>query len=127
MNAIPEPVQPASLELVLADYIKAEGVEVAETYKPILAYVSNLASNQCIAETFHMFEWEKTCQAYLEPIMDAEKAAVVTKKFIFALARGTARPSGLQSPVAFAPPCVIKKKIPMYPFYSYDRRAYGNR
>ncbi|KAK7249183.1 ATPase [Aureococcus anophagefferens] len=82
MNAIPEPVQPASLELVLADYIKAEGVEVAETYKPILAYVSNLASNQCIAETFHMFEWEKTCQAYLEPIMDAEKAAVVTKKFM---------------------------------------------
>ncbi|KAH8073172.1 ATPase [Aureococcus anophagefferens] len=73
---------PASLELVLADYIKAEGVEVAETYKPILAYVSNLASNQCIAETFHMFEWEKTCQAYLEPIMDAEKAAVVTKKFM---------------------------------------------
>ena len=82
MNAIPEPVQPASLELVLADYIKAEGVEVAETYKPILAYVSNLASNQCLAETFHMFEWEKTCQAYLEPIMDAEKAAVVTKKFM---------------------------------------------
>ncbi|KAH8066622.1 ATPase [Aureococcus anophagefferens] len=76
MNAIPEPVQPASLELVLADYIKAEGVEVAETYKPILAYISNLASNQCLAETFHMFEWEKTCQAYLEPIMDAEKAAV---------------------------------------------------
>ena len=70
MNAIPEPVQPASLELVLADYIKAEGVEVAETYKPILAYVSNLA-----------------------------------------LARGTARPSGLQSPVAFAPPCVIKRKF----------------
>ncbi|KAK7249648.1 ATPase [Aureococcus anophagefferens] len=82
MNAIPEPVQPASLELVLADYIKAEGVEVAETYKPILAYISNLASNQCLAETFHMFEWEKTCQAYLEPIMDAEKAAVVTKKFM---------------------------------------------
>ena len=89
MNAIPEPVQPASLELVLADYIKAEGVEVAETYKPILAYVSNLASNQCIAETFHMFEWEKTCQAYLEPIMDAEKAAVVTKKFKWAKQDGT--------------------------------------
>ncbi|KAH8063993.1 ATPase [Aureococcus anophagefferens] len=47
MNAIPEPVQPASS-----------------------------SCNQCIAETFHMFEWEKTCQAYLEPIMDAEKAAV---------------------------------------------------
>ncbi|KAH8072422.1 ATPase [Aureococcus anophagefferens] len=81
MNAIPEPVQPASLELVLADYIKAEGVEVAETYKPILAYISNLASNQCLAETFHMFEWEDL-PAYLEPIMDAEKAAVVTKKFM---------------------------------------------
>ena len=82
MNAIAEPIQPATLEGVLAGFIKAEGVTVADEAKPILAYVAHLASNQCIAEAFHMFEWEKTCQCYLEPIMNVEKAAVVTKAFM---------------------------------------------
>ena len=57
--------------------------DVAAGFKPILAYVASLASNQCVAETFHMFEWEKTCKAYLTPILaDEEKCAAVTKKFM---------------------------------------------
>jgi len=85
MNAVAENIQPASLEALLAQTIADEAgvADVAEGFKPILAYVASLASNQCVAETFHMFEWEKTCKAYLAPIIaDEEKCAAVTKKFM---------------------------------------------
>ena len=71
----------ALLTSTLADEAGIDKVDAA--YQPILAYVSSLASNQCVAETFHMFEWEKTVQAYLEPIVaDVKKAGAVTKKFM---------------------------------------------
>ena len=84
MNSVAELVQPAALEALLATTIADEAgiADVAEGFKPILAYVANLASNQCVSETFHLFEWEKTCKAYLAPIMNEEQCANVTKKFM---------------------------------------------
>jgi len=85
MNAIADAIQPSALEALLTQTLADEAGlnDVAEGFKPILAYVASLASNQCVAETFHMFEWEKTCKAYLTPILaDEEKCAAVTKKFM---------------------------------------------
>ena len=85
MNAIADAIQPSALEALLTQTLADEAGlnDVAEGFKPILAYVASLASNQCVAETFHMFEWEKTCKAYLAPILaDEEKCAAVTKKFM---------------------------------------------
>jgi elongation factor 3 len=85
MNATAEFIQPKALEALLATTLADEaGVDsIAEGFKPILAYVSSLASNQCVAETFHMCEWEKTVQCYLEPIVaDVKKSAAATKKFM---------------------------------------------
>ena len=85
MNAVAENIQPASLEALLAQTIADEAgvADVAAGFKPILAYVASLASNQCVAETFHMFEWEKTCKAYLAPILaDEEKCAAVKSTLI---------------------------------------------
>ena len=82
MNTVAENITPVALEKCLTDLIKAESVEIPEPLTPILKYVASLAANQCQSETFHMFEWEKTCQCYLEPIMNVEKAAVVTKAFM---------------------------------------------
>ena len=80
MNAIADAIQPSALEALLTQTLADEAGlnDVAEGFKPILAYVASLASNQCVAETFHMFEWEKTCKAYLTPILaDEEKCAAV--------------------------------------------------
>ena len=85
MNAIADAIQPSALEALLTQTIADEAgvADVAAGFKPILAYVANLASNQCIAEAFHMFEWERTCKAYLAPILNSEeKCAAVTKKFM---------------------------------------------
>merc|ERR1719409_1602358 len=65
MNAIADAIQPSALEALLTQTLADE------------------AGLNDVAEGFHMFEWEKTCKAYLTPILaDEEKCAAVTKKFM---------------------------------------------
>ena len=82
LNAVAENIQPLALEALLSEKIALEKVEVADSFKPVLSYIASLASNSCVAEEFHLHIWEKTCQAYLEPIMNEEAAKNVTKGFM---------------------------------------------
>ncbi|KAH8073221.1 ATPase [Aureococcus anophagefferens] len=86
LNAVATNIMPKALEQLLSEKIAAQNVEVAESFKPVLSYIASLASNSCVAEefdpVFHLHIWEKTCQAYLEPIMNEAAAKNVTKGFM---------------------------------------------
>mmetsp|Transcript_29351 Transcript_29351/g.95083 ORF Transcript_29351/g.95083 Transcript_29351/m.95083 type:complete len:825 (+) Transcript_29351:404-2878(+) len=82
LNAVATNIMPKALEQLLSEKIAAQNVEVAESFKPVLSYIASLASNSCVAEEFHLHIWEKTCQAYLEPIMNEAAAKNVTKGFM---------------------------------------------
>lgn len=81
MNSTLESVRPASLLSVLTKVI-GDVTTLSETNTPILEYVSSLASAQCVAESFHMCEWENTCKVYLEAFMDSKIAENITKTFM---------------------------------------------
>lgn len=51
-----------------------------DIYDPILEYVSSLASYMCKNDIFHLCEWEKICQIYLNDYF--ENASDITSEFM---------------------------------------------
>ena len=82
MNSCPEPISPGSLATLLTTILGEFGVKVPATGAPVLEYVSCLASNQCLMDSFHLFEWEKSVQVYLAAVVSEADAAKVTEKFM---------------------------------------------
>ena len=85
MNKVPKEVRPESLLGLLKTIVNDEISHTDIRYDmglPLFGYVSCLASNQCMAESFHMCEWEKTCGDYLQSIFPKELSKTITKKFM---------------------------------------------
>tara|TARA_Y100000389_G_scaffold202779_1_gene249163 strand:- start:481 stop:2946 length:2466 start_codon:yes stop_codon:yes gene_type:complete len=86
MSKICENIQPNALYdlllTIIEDTLKISVDKNYKNYLPILRYVSKLASNQCVAESFHLFEWEKTIQEYLIAFIEKDKAHEITQKFM---------------------------------------------
>eukprot|EP00634_Sargassococcus_sp_CCMP2135_P010810 CAMPEP_0198657104 /NCGR_PEP_ID=MMETSP1467-20131203/11299_1 /TAXON_ID=1462469 /ORGANISM="unid. sp., Strain CCMP2135" /LENGTH=833 /DNA_ID=CAMNT_0044393197 /DNA_START=85 /DNA_END=2586 /DNA_ORIENTATION=- len=82
MNDIPEAIQATTLRGLLDETLKGESVAAPAEAGLILDYVSKLASNMCVADVFHMFEWEKTVKAFLVAFASEEQATAVTKKYM---------------------------------------------
>jgi len=92
MNELPEPIRPTTLRAVLDETVSGAGVTPSADAGPVLDYISSLASNMCVADTFHLFEWEKTVKAYLVGFVDAEDTALeITKTFMEACEKRVVR------------------------------------
>lgn len=84
MNEVADNIKPDSLNKLLKGIVSetAPNININSNLEPIISYISSLASYQCESESFHLFEWEKTCKAYLQPFLGEENASNVTKKFM---------------------------------------------
>lgn len=82
MNELPEQIRPESLRALLETTLKEVGAEVPAEGGLLLDYISHLASNQCVADSFHQFEWDKTCGAYLMSVLSEKEATEATKKYM---------------------------------------------
>ena len=84
MNELAENIKPESLKTLLKSIVvdTASNYTLDESVEPVLTYIGSLASYQCESESFHLFEWEKTCKAYLQPFLGEENSSNVTKKFM---------------------------------------------
>jgi len=83
MNEIPEAITCETLRGVLHETLTEASIKVPDEAAPILDYVAKLASNMCIVDTFHMFEWEKTVKAYILAFASDEEAVTsVTKAYM---------------------------------------------
>ena len=81
MNELPEAIRATTLRGLLETTISGKAAVPAEA-SDILEYVSKVASNMCVADVFHMFEWEKTVKAYLVAFLSEDDAGAVTKEFM---------------------------------------------
>ena len=84
MNEVADNIKPDSLNKLLKGIVSetAPNININSNLEPIISYISSLASYQCESESFHLFEWEKTCKVYLQPFLGEENASNVTKKFM---------------------------------------------